>query len=73
MLDPEDQPECGPARYPGEVEFRLSYGALEGQPYPWLFVDPRTLERIARSSGFEFTIGARGGRGAYVAVLSRGE
>ena len=56
--------------YPGEVEFRLTYGAIEGQPYPWLFVDPRTLERTAAKAGFDFDIAARGARGAFAAVLT---
>ena len=55
------------------MEFRLTYGTLDGQPYPWLFVDPRTLEQFGGASGFDFAIGARGGRGAFVAVLSRGK
>jgi SAM-dependent methyltransferase len=65
-------PIPGTERYPGEVEFRLTYGQLEGQPYPWLFVDPRTLGRFAKAAGFDFTIGARGSQGAFVAILSRG-
>ncbi len=71
LLDTDNRFVGGPLRYPGEVEFRLTYGALDGQPYPWLFVDPRTLEKFAGASGFKCTIGARGGRGAYVAVLNR--
>jgi SAM-dependent methyltransferase len=73
LFDSEDSPDLGTGRYPGEVEFRLTYGRLEGQPYPWLFVDPRTLERYAKAAGFDFTIGARGAQGAFVAILSRGE
>ena len=59
-------------RYPGEVEFRLTYGTLEGQPYPWLFVDPRTLERFARDAGYRCSIVCRGARGAFLAVLECG-
>jgi SAM-dependent methyltransferase len=70
LFDSGDAPDQGPAPYPGEVEFRLTYGSLEGQPYPWLFVDPRTLERFAKASGFDFAIGARGRQGAFVAILS---
>lgn len=58
-----------PADYPGEVEFRLTYGSMEGQAYPWLFVDPLTLERFATTAGFRFSIVSRGARGAFVAVL----
>ncbi len=70
LFDLDGSSDHEPGSYLGEVEFRLTYGRLEGQPYPWLFVDPRTLERFAKASGFDFAIGARGGQGAYVAVLS---
>lgn len=73
LPDDNEQPDVGPAGYPGEVVFRLTYGELDGRPYPWLFVDPRTLERFATSSGFEFAMGARGRQGAFVAVLSHGK
>jgi SAM-dependent methyltransferase len=66
---PVGQTDPHPGRYPGEVEFRLTYGALEGQPYPWLFVDPRTLERYARTAGFGFSVVCRGARGAFAAIL----
>jgi hypothetical protein len=33
----------------GEVKFNLRYGSLQGPSYPWLFVDPKTLEIIARA------------------------
>ena len=57
--------------YLGEVEFRLVYRDLEGRPYPWLFVDPRTLARFAAAAGYDCEICARGGRGAYLARLTR--
>lgn len=67
------QADTGSARYPGEVEFRLTYGTLEGQPYPWLFVDPQTLGRFARAAGYRCSIVCRGARGAFAGVLERGE
>jgi SAM-dependent methyltransferase len=75
VVPPGDEASLQPARstprYRGEVEFRLSYRGLQGRPYPWLFVDPRTLERFAAASGFDFELGARGARGAYLARLRR--
>lgn len=56
--------------YAGEVEFQLVYGALEGPPYPWLFIDPRTLERMAAGRGLETEVLARGDRGAYLARVT---
>lgn len=58
-------------RYLGEVEFRLSYGRFRGEPYPWLFVDPRTLSRVAEAAGLRSEVVARGTRGAYLACLIR--
>jgi SAM-dependent methyltransferase len=63
-----DTPE---GRYLGEVTFRLSYGEMEGAPYPWLFVDAQTFERFAEAADFSFTVEARGARGAYLARLIR--
>ena len=60
-----------PVPYLGEVEFRLAYGAVEGSPYRWLFVDATAFERAAGPAGFEFEVAARGPRGAYLAILRR--
>jgi SAM-dependent methyltransferase len=57
--------------YPGEVEYRLSYEDLEGDPYPWLFVDPITLASYAETAGFQAEVVLRGERGSYLARLSR--
>jgi SAM-dependent methyltransferase len=57
--------------YPGEVEYRLSYGKIQGEPYPWLFVDPITLADQADASGFRAEVIARGERGSYLARLRR--
>ncbi len=59
-----------PDAYLGEVEFSLRYGSLEGPRYPWIFVDPNTLEIIANAAGLEVEITGRGGRGSYTAVVT---
>lgn len=56
--------------YPGEVEYRLTYKDSEGQPYPWLFVDPVTLANIARESNLLSQVVARGDRGTFLARIS---
>jgi len=53
--------------YPGEVEYRLTYGDYEGEPYPWLFVDPVTLSNLAQAAGFRSEVVARGARGSFLA------
>ena len=56
--------------YPGEVEYRLSYRDLEGDPYPWLFVDPITLAERSDAAGLRVEVVTRGSRGAYLARIS---
>ncbi len=56
--------------YPGEVEYRLTYEDLEGEPYPWLFVDPSTLADRARAAGLQSQVVARGARGTFLARVS---
>ena len=56
--------------YPGEVEYRLTYKKYEGEPYPWLFVDPVTLADRARAAGLRAQVVARGGRGSFLARVS---
>lgn len=59
-----------PNSYLGEVEFSLRYGSLEGPRYPWIFIDPDTLEIIATAAGLAIEISSEGVRGSYVAVLT---
>ncbi len=59
-----------PDTYLGEVEFGLRYGSVEGPRYPWIFVDPETLEIIANAAGLAVEIPVEGERGSYVAVLT---
>jgi SAM-dependent methyltransferase len=56
--------------YPGEVEYRLTYKKFEGEPYPWLFVDPVTLADRARAAGLRSQVVARGTRGSFLARVS---
>jgi SAM-dependent methyltransferase len=60
----------GDGGFTGEVEFQLVYGALVGRPYPWLFVDPRTLGRMAAEREFDTEVLARGERGAFLARVT---
>jgi SAM-dependent methyltransferase len=56
--------------YPGEVEYRLTYKKFEGEPYPWLFVDPVALADRARAAGLRSQVVARGTRGSFLARVS---
>ena len=59
-----------PDTYLGEVKFSLRYGSVEGPRYPWIFIDPETLEIIANAAGLAVEIPVEGERGSYVAVLT---
>jgi SAM-dependent methyltransferase len=57
--------------YPGEVAYRLSYEGIEGEPYPWLFIDPVTLADQAEAADYRAEVVVRGERGSYLARLRR--
>jgi len=38
--------------YYGEMEYQLSYKAIKGKTFPWLFVDPDTFADYAKLAGF---------------------
>ena len=56
--------------YPGEVEYRLTYEDFEGEPYPWLFVDPITLADRSQAANLRSQIVARGARGTFLARVT---
>ena len=39
--------------YYGEMEYQLSYKAIKGKAFPWLFVDPDTFSDYAKLGGFK--------------------
>ena len=42
--------------YYGEVDYRMSYGAVEGEPFNWLYIDSETLTVEARKYNYEVEI-----------------
>ncbi len=56
-------------KYFGEIIYRLSYNAYEGEPFPWLFVDFDNLQGIAGECGFSTEILYRGENHNYLAAL----
>ncbi|HPE86726.1 MAG: methyltransferase domain-containing protein [Bacteroidia bacterium] len=43
------------APYYGEVEYKLEYNGVKGEPFKWLYVDYYTLDHYAQLHGFEAT------------------
>jgi SAM-dependent methyltransferase len=59
--------------YPGEVHYQLEYRGERGVPFPQLFLDPVTLERVAWEEGWEVEVVWSGEDGEYLARLWRAE
>lgn len=56
--------------YPGEVQYQLEFGGKRGAPFPQLFVDPGTLERVANGEGWAMETVWKNAEGEYLARLS---
>ena len=59
--------------YGGELSVAVEYGGRCGEPFPWLFVDPDTLERIAAQQGWFSQVLYLGPEGQYLARLIRAQ
>jgi SAM-dependent methyltransferase len=59
------------SRYYGELMFRMVYKDIEGEPFPWLYIDYQTLSRIVKKFGFEPELVASGEHHDYLACLHK--
>jgi len=57
--------------YPGELQYQLEFRGERGAPFPQLFIDPVTLERVALSGGWTMELAWRGRAGEFLARLTR--
>ena len=57
--------------YYGELSYQLQYKAVKGEPFPWLFIDPETLQEQAAAQGFHCDILVRGEHYDYLARITR--
>jgi SAM-dependent methyltransferase len=57
--------------YPGELQYQLSFRGWKGSPFPQLFVDSRTLARMAGREGWRTEVVWRGRDRTYLARLTR--
>jgi len=42
--------------YYGIVHYQLEYKDKKGEIYPWLFIDKKTMKRIAEENGYQFSV-----------------
>jgi SAM-dependent methyltransferase len=57
--------------YPGELHYQMEFRGERGAPFPQLFIDPATLERVAREGGWKMELMWQGSSGAFLARLAR--
>ncbi|MDR9397570.1 class I SAM-dependent methyltransferase [Salibacter sp.] len=55
--------------YYGEIEYTMKYKGETGKPFPWLFIDFRTLCQYAKKNGFTCDILDTEGKNHYLAKL----
>ncbi len=56
-------------RYYGELEYRMQYRKIKGDPFPWLYIDEDALTAEAAKAGFTAEVIARGEHYEYLARL----
>ena len=57
--------------YPGEFQYQLEFRGERGAPFPQLFIDPLTLERVASDGGWTMEMAWHGPAGEFLARLTR--
>ena len=55
--------------YYGEVDFGIRFQG-KSEEFPWLYIDPKTLEKVSKSCGFQFIIIEQGENFDFLAQLS---
>jgi hypothetical protein len=70
-----DDPESGIIdvknnKYYGIVKYWLTYKNIKSDPFPWLFLDEKTMREIAVQSGYKVTLLAHGNHFDYLAKLT---
>ncbi len=58
------------ANYYGEIDYKLKYKDITGEPYSWLFVDSVILSEVAELNGFNTKIVEYGPHFDYLAELT---
>jgi hypothetical protein len=57
--------------YYGEIVYKMKYGSVEGDYFPWLYIDFPTLKEYACANGYDAELIANGEHYDYLARLIR--
>jgi SAM-dependent methyltransferase len=57
-------------KYYGEIEYRLSYKDVKGDPFPWVYVDPESFKHYAQNCGFRIAGEIKGKHFDYLIELT---
>lgn len=57
--------------YYGEIVYKMKYGSVEGDYFPWLYIDFPTLKDYACTNGYDAELIANGEHYDYLARLIR--
>ena len=60
----------GEGEYPGEFHYQMEFRGERGSPFPQLFVDPATLEKVASDEGWRVEVVWWGEEGESLARLT---
>ncbi len=71
LMDSTDLGSGPEDAYPGELHYQMEFEGERGAPFPQLFLDPTTLERLAVQEGWTVRILWSGEEGEYLAGLER--
>lgn len=71
VFEDEDGVVCYPESggYYGEIVYRMQYKNTCGEPFPWLFIDAKTLGQCAEAFGYRADVVAQGEHYDYLARL----
>jgi hypothetical protein len=64
-------PAAGDEAYPGDLQYQIEFGGKKGAPFPQLFLDRRTLTKVALEEGWVADIVWEGEGGEYLARVTR--
>ena len=64
-----EYPDTG--HYYGELNYRMQYKDIIGEPFTWLYIDADTLKQKAEENGYDVNVVAEGDHYEYLAKITK--